>query len=227
MLVAFGVLFLVLPLVNLLGLAWHRSIPLSETMRIVRGMPTLMFLFWVTPPAVGIGLLRVSRWGWWLFLVYAPSLALYNLIVYLRVATLYNTAAIGQTLIALGAMAYFLRRDAYAPYLSATARGWRHARRVPLVVPISIDGVARKTINLSGRGCYVEWPGCDRRPGDAVALELELLGQRFTLTGGITRIGATGIGVAFRNLDAATAERLEAALARMPRDAQAAPASGA
>ena len=217
LLTAIGVLFLLLPLLNYfaLSLLWlHRGVPMVDPVSFASRMPLVGRALWLAPPVVGLGLLLVSRWGWWLFLVYAPALAAYNLMSLVGSPTLFNSAAVLQTLLAFASMAYLLRRDVYAPYLSPVRRGWRHSPRIPLSALITVDGVERRTLNVSDGGCYVEWPGYPGKSGDALSLQLALGGETFSLQAGAARIDNAGVGLAFRNLDRATSDRLKLAIAR-------------
>jgi len=217
-LVAFAVLFLLLPLLNYVAISLNRA-TLTDPLAFAATLSPVGRALWLVPPIVALGLLWVSRWGWWLFLAYAPTLALYNLVGFSRNPTPFNLAAVAQTLVAFAAMAYFLRRDVYAPYLSSVRRGWRHAPRVPLVAPVAIDGVQYKTVNVSDRGCYVEWSGYSGAIGDSLSLQLTLGGDAFSLEAGAVRIDRAAVGVAFRNLDRATTDRLRSAIERAKAEA--------
>lgn len=197
LLVAFACLFLLLPVGNYVARASVRGLPLGDPARVLGAFGWVGGALLAGSFLVGIGLLAVRRWGWWLFLAYAPLLVAFDLYHLVRRPTAFNTGALAQTAFAFAAMAYFLRRDVHAPYLSATPRGWRARRRYPLAIAIEVDGAALRTRDFGARGCYVEWPGTPLTPGAEVRVRFSLGAGAFELVARVARVDAGGAGLAF------------------------------
>lgn len=211
-LVFFGALFIALPVLNYFAAAFALGRSPADIEPVLRGLGgtgLIGLALWILPLPVGLGLLSVQRWGWWLFAVYAPALSVYNVIIFANSPTAYNVGAIVQTVVGLSAMAYFLRRDVYAPYWSETSRGWRRAARHALEIPVVIDGEQFVTRDFAERGCFAKWPDCERNPGSSVRVEFTLGEHTFALAAGIARIESDGVALAFRDIDDATAKKLE------------------
>lgn len=213
LLTLFAAALLLSPFVNFASRAHILGIPGSEPLQVLRTYEIGSFLLLVAPIPVAIGLLMVKTWAWWLFVIYAPALAIYDLAVMFQDASTFNTAALLQTVFCFAAMGYFLRRDVYVPYWSPVSRGFRSQVRHGLEVPVRVDDVAARTRDIGNRGCFVYWPECDRQPGSSVHLELDLGGTVFKLRCGVARVDAAGAALAFRNLDEATKQALDGALA--------------
>jgi hypothetical protein len=188
---AFSVLFLLLPFGNYAGRAWVNHTPWSQPGVVLAGASPLTLAIIFFPFLVGIGLLAVRNWGWWLFVLYAPALIAYNIWVVFRRPVLYNAGALAQAVIAFAAIGYFLQRDVYAPYLASSPRGWRKKKRIPLQLDVSLDGKAFKTRDVSDLGCYVLWPACGKAVGDTVKLRVAEL----ELTGTVARVDAEGLAI--------------------------------
>lgn len=90
---------------------------------------------------VGAGLLAVRRWAWRAFVVYAPAFAILDIYGFANAPTWFNAGALAETVFAFGAMAYFIRRDIFAPYLAEQDRGFRDRTRHNMTVPVLVDRV--------------------------------------------------------------------------------------
>jgi hypothetical protein len=229
-LVTLGVLFLLMPVLNYGAAAYRFDLDLADVSRVLgvfaradQGYVGLIAL--LAPLLVGAGILSVRAWGWYTFLVYASGLALYNVAVLVQRPDVYNLAANGQTLFTLIAAGYLLQRDIFAPYMNPGRRGWRGQRRLSLAISVVVDGRQLQTRDVSASGCYVSWPDCPLAPGSEVAIAFRLGEGDFQLRGGVVRLDAAGIGIAFRNLDATARRALCVALDRAPRGLEAAPAT--
>ncbi len=207
-LTVFGALFLGLPLLNYVSIAYRLSIPLTHVTLIFANLNALEIILLLGALPVGAGLLLVKKWGWWSFLAYSLILIAYNGFVFLTKPFGENLGALLLTIVGCVAMGWFMRRDISAPYLKLYPRGWRMQRRRPLVFEIEVDGIVRRTKDAGQRGVYVDWPHCRQNPGDAVDVAFRLNNNQYRLTGGVVRVDEDGAGIAFRDLDASTARRL-------------------
>ena len=211
-LVAFGTAFLAMPVINYIGVACVRGI--SEPRQILEAMGMVGQIMLVLSLVVGIGLLSRQRWGWTLFLVYAPALVAQNLWAIAAWPSGYNAGAIVQTVIAFGAMGYFLRRDVFAPYLDPIARGWRRSGREAVAMPCAVDGEPMRITNIAAGGCFVEWQNCPKRPGDQVVVSFELGERTWEFRCGVARVMTGGAGLAFRGMTPEQRADLHAAIQR-------------
>ena len=211
-LVLVGFLMLALPIINYLNIAFVLHLPLHVDELIFGTLEPYEVVLLLAPIPVGIGLLLVKRWGWWLFLIFSLAMILYNAVVFAVRPAMENLGALILAVFGLAALAYVLRPDISAPYMKMYPRGWRGQKRRPISARIQVDGQELETLDVSVRGVYVRWSGCDREPGEATRVVLNLGDENFELDAGIVRVDRLGAGLAFRNLDASMLRRLQKAL---------------
>ncbi|MEM7180287.1 MAG: PilZ domain-containing protein [Spirochaetota bacterium] len=208
-LVVFGIFFLLLPIYNYFGLAYKYQIHPKLFLRafVVFNAIELFLLF--LPIAIGIGLLMVSKWGWWLFLTFATSLVIYNTYSLAIDPVMVNMSALLQTMILMGGIFYFLRKDIAAPYMKMYPRGWRFQKRYPLEIKVTLNGIELLTRDFSSKGIYVSWPEVNCDLGSEVDLIFTLDNKKFLCKGGIAVVNeGHGAGIAFRNIDSQQAREL-------------------
>lgn len=199
-LVFFGIIFLLLPILNYFGAVAQTGIKYTFPLLVLKQLPFLAKILLLLPIPVGIGLLLVKKWGWWLFQIYAVILILHNIYVMIAQPDLYNLGAIFQTILGCAAVFYFAKKDISAPYVKMYPRGWRGEYRKPLEIDIEIDGKKMKTRDFSVTGFYVDWPNAPYNPQDSITISLQGKSKKLTLSAGVVRIDPMGIGVAFRGL---------------------------
>ena len=208
-LVLFGVLFLFLPLINYFIISYQMQIPFTYPKLLLSGLRPMQLGLLFAPIIVGIGLLSVEKWGYFVFLVYSGILILHNLVVVLQNPVLYNLGAVAQTLFGTTAILYFIRKDISAPYMKMYPRGWRLEKRKPIGIEIAIFEKKMKTRDVSVTGFYVDWTDCPYNINDDVLVIFEIAKEKFRLEAGIVRIDDEGVGIALRDMDAETEKRLE------------------
>jgi hypothetical protein len=197
----FGLAFACMPPVNYIAIAYRLQLPVTALSAVFASLNyyEIALLFAALP--VGLGLLLVKKWGWWLFLLYSIALIAYNATIFILQPFAGNLGALILALFGMAAMAYIMRNDISAPYIKMYPRGWRLQKRKPLVFEIAVDGIVRRTRDAHERGVYVDWPDCRLEPGTAVDLGFRLNANRYNLQGGIVRTDPDGVGIAFRDLD--------------------------
>lgn len=197
----FGLAFLLMPVANYIAVAMHMQLSPMDFMTVFARMNPmeLLLLFGAIP--VGLGLLLVKKWGWWMFLIYSILLISHNAVVFALQPFAGNLGALLLALFGMSAAAYVLRNDISAPYVKMYPRGWRLQRRKPLVFEIVANDIMRRTKDAHERGVYIEWPDCSLEPGSEVQLAFRLNDNRYDLNGGVVRTDPNGVGVAFRDMD--------------------------
>lgn len=211
-LIVFGTIYAVMPFLNYFGLSNQLHIPWSMPALVFRSLHPLQIILLIAPLFVGIGLLFVQKWGWWLCLVYSVCIVAYNIGAFLFRPGWYNAGALAQTILGTAAVFYFVQRDIAAPYMKMYPRGWRGQKRRPVEITVHIDNDDFRTRDVSGRGLYALWPECDKNAGDAVKINFELGGKSYALDAGIVRIDEEGVGIAFRGTDRQTEKEIARAV---------------
>jgi hypothetical protein len=203
----FGIFFLSIPIINYIGLAIRNRIPLYEFRLIVDEFRIFEIVLICIPVFVGIGLLLVQKWGWWLFLFYSLILVFYNTFILFVEFQPYNINSFFQTLLVFSALYYFLKKDVSAPFLFRPVEfglaagfqkklnllfsitdGFRKNKRRAIKIDVFIDSLKIKTIDLSVGGLYGTTTQFPFLINDGVKLKLTLNKTDFNLEAGIVRI---------------------------------------
>ena len=212
-LLVFGVLFCALPFVNYVWAAYSMHVPLRFYRLILSALNPFEWFLLFVPLPVGLGLLLVRKWAWYLLLAYGVVLSGYNIFVAAFAFSRYNLGALFMTVFGLSAVAYFVRRDVAAPFMKMYPRGWRGQQRTPVGVSVRVNGRLLLSRDISERGLYVEWPDFDGSTGNNVEVRLELAGMTFELRAGVARVDrGFGVGLAFRDMEPTVALDLGQAL---------------
>jgi hypothetical protein len=212
--IVFGILFLLLPFINYINFAYQFQIPFQNVLEVVKTVDSIGLILSVIPFAVGIGILLVKRWGWFLFLAYSFLVLFYNTMVLISEPSELNILTLIQSTIGFAAIFYFLKPDISAPYMKMYGRGWRFQRRRPIEADLSINGLKLKTRDLSATGFYVEWRDCPYELNQAVNVSLPMETQTLELRAGVVRLDSLGAGIAFRSLDNLTARTIKEWISR-------------
>jgi PilZ domain len=212
--IVFGILFLILPIINYVNFAYHFQIPFQNVGEVLKTVDIIAVILAVVPFAVGIGILLVKRWGWFLFLFYSVLVLFYNAMVLLSDPTETNILTLIQSTIGFAAIFYFLKPDISAPYMKMYGRGWRFQVRKPVETDIAVNDLKLRTRDLSPTGFYVEWLNCPYELNQGVNVTLIIEKKTLELKAGIVRLDSIGVGIAFRSMDAETTKTIKEWIAK-------------
>lgn len=189
-----------LPIYNLLVMSYYYKISIIMIDKIFAQLTItqIVFIFFSIP--VGVGLLVVKRWVWFLFLGYTTSLILYNVYGITQFPSKYNYFSLVETIFFSMIMFYFLRKDIYSPYKSLATRGWRRNRRYQKEILIYIKNTTKTTKNISMSGFYLDWENSNLKVNDSMRIKIEKENKFIEIEVGVVRIDETGVGFAYRNL---------------------------
>jgi len=194
---------LLLPILNLIGLSFKHGIPLYHLFALLSKLEAGEYLFLVSSLLSGIGLLFISRWGWWLFIVSGFVFVTHNLVQITIHPFWFNfRGPLLQTFFVGCALFYFLRRDIFAPYHEMYKRGWRFRRRFDLTLPVLVNGKKLLTGNISAGGLFIPMETVQEsyRAGDSVRINITLIDSVYEMEGGIAVVYEDGLGIAFRGI---------------------------
>lgn len=217
-LVVFGLIFCVLPMINYFSLALKKSLPLTYPVFVIKALNTAELLLLFLPVIIGIGILMVRKWGWYLFLAYAAYLILYNLIDFFIESTIYNLIAVFQSFFGVIAIIFFTSKDISAPYMKVYPRGWRLQLRRPIQINININGKRKQTKDISEIGAYVKWKDCELENNSEIKLTMKLNENRYDIKAAVVRKDEKGIGIAYRGLTSEQKRQLRRDLQQIERE---------
>ena len=94
-------------------------------------------------------------------------------------------------------------------FLCRSSRGgWRLQKRKPIEMEVSVNGKSLKTTDVSSTGFYAVWVDCPYNINQEVNVHFALENKVYDLQAVIVRVGATGVGVAFRGLQKLVSKEL-------------------
>jgi hypothetical protein len=197
LLILIALCFILAPIFNTIYNAIFLNIPLLV---VLKSYDFLAIILMTTLIITGIGLLFLKIWSWYLFLIQAAIIIIYNVFNIIEKANYYNVFILAQSLILFLLAGYFLRRDIFEPFFSKEFRGFRKAKRQQAEGTVQIDGEIYPILNISEKGFRVKWSNCPKKSGDPVQISnLERLGSYSAPSmGGITRIWEDEVSIAYR-----------------------------
>ena len=158
-------------------------------------------LILLLPFLIAIGLIRVKKYGWYAFLIYACIVIIQNIYSITQIFNLQNLTTFFRTFFWIAIAIYFSKKDLSAPYFKMYPRGWRGEKRKPVEIKIKITEKEYLTADLSLSGLFVFYPNCPYILNEEIEIELTFNNSSLKILSGIVRIDENGIGIAFRNLN--------------------------
>lgn len=163
------------------------------------------FLLLITSPIVGIGILRIKKWGWYSFLAYCGIVFLYNLTQLLKHPSAFEAGIFFRSALCIIGLWYFLGKEIRMPYLDIVKRGWRGRKReeIKIASNLSISGktYSTTTADISEIGSLFEFDNSiPVSLGDPVQIKWTLNGENQNLQGLIVRIEDNLLGVKFQSI---------------------------
>lgn len=159
------------------------------------------FFFLFAPVVSALGLIRIKKWGWYLFLFYSLILISFNIYATIKYFTVLNLYSLFESSFVFLAIVYFLQKDISAPYFKLYPRGWRLEKRKPIQVKLKINSKEFLTRDISDKGFYVDWIDVPLEINSEVNVDIPFKEETKTLKAGLVRIDEKGAGFAFRNLN--------------------------
>ena len=150
---------------------------------------------------VGIGLLMVKLWAWYLFLVYGIALVSYNLGILFLDKSVFTATPLVNSVVMVALIGYFLQKDVSAPYFRVYPRGWRGQKRFPVQVSVKIEGKKYLTHDFSEGGFFVRDNSQSFELNKGYSGEIFENGNSIPIKLGAVRFDNYGFGFAFRNLN--------------------------
>jgi hypothetical protein len=183
---------------------------------------TLMTLWLLSAPVVGVSLFFLSRTTWYVFLVHS-SLVLVDFVVKIAIRPAFYFESLPPTntvLLFAGNLAlvtligYVIQRDFRSPYFQLLQRAFREHERIPIHQQVQVGGASAMTSDVSAGGCFLPAEGLEYHVGDRMPISFTMARTDVSCEGEVMRAGADGYGIKFHHL----ARRSRLGVARILRD---------
>ena len=185
-------LYFASPLFIFLELMWTNNIVLANISATFSLINWHVILMMVLTPIVGFGIWSVKKWGYYLLLAHSVLLIFNNIFLYtIQKAPVPLWAVIVFTVMLVGVIIAFVRKEVYAPYFNPRIRWWEQAARYyydKMRVIVKKQGTdatifEAKSFDLSETGAFVV---SDKKVsiGDKFSMELILADRSMLYTDG-------------------------------------------
>ncbi|HNN77721.1 MAG TPA: hypothetical protein PKL30_02475, partial [Leptospiraceae bacterium] len=161
LLISFSLLILLLPVSNYIGMSMKYNFPWYAPLHLFSNANLPEWILLISSLLSGIGLFYIKRWGWWLFILSSFTFIVYNSFGFITIPESATKGPLIQTFIVTAALAYFLQRDIFIPYMKLYKRGWRLQKRYPICINVNINDTIYKTENISLGGILIKSNECN------------------------------------------------------------------
>ena len=218
-----ALIYLLEPIGNLIQAAYINGMPLIGKDSIVGHLIWSDWIILGLFPVVAVGIYRVKRWGWYLFIGFSTVLIGYNLYVYRYANANYHLhTIIVFILIITGISGIFFRKHVYAPYFNPRLRWWEVASRCRITLNTVITtkqfSVNCHVLDISTSGCFVDYTG-DLGVGETVWIVLQCRNVEISLLGRVIRKTeekeASGYGIIFQSMSQDTRHKIKCLIRKL------------
>ena len=220
-LVAIAALYVVSPVLNIgfeaAGML-SRDVPTEELgSHLVRSFGAVGLLLIALGPFIGVGIYSGRRFGLIGFVSHAVAVLAFNFYVLASNSKASVASIIVTDVLLFAAVAFLLRKDLRAPYLSESERGWRGGERVlrELVVKLSVEGAESeaRTVNISKTGALLQGASIKATPGTRVQIHFANGGTALSTDAELVWISGDRVGLRFSDVNEAWTTQLQKLLA--------------
>ncbi|MBI9108638.1 MAG: PilZ domain-containing protein [Spirochaetales bacterium] len=214
----FAVLLFLTPLLTITANAYINMLPLWGAGSIFRRLIITDILILLVYPVAAVSVFSVTRAGWWLFIVSAVGVAIYNIIAYINNPMISLFGVIIFNLLLFITAGFFFRKHIIAPYFNPRLRWWEQASRYDIELGVSLEFGGTYEIgyleDISIGGCFIRISE-NIKVGSLCPLRLSLGNEISISVKGIVMRSVTddcslpGYGVMFKNLTETEKEGLE------------------
>ncbi len=155
----FSLLLILTPLVTVILNAYINMIPLWGRGNIFTRLAISDIIILCLYPIAAIAVYTVHKAGWWVFMVTAATMIVYNITAYAANPMISLGGMIMFNLVLFAAAGFFFRKHIIAPYFNPRLRWWEQARRYEIDLGVSIEYAGMAELgyleDISLGGCFI------------------------------------------------------------------------
>lgn len=195
--------YFVAPIINIWQVAWINHWPLTGPRSVFLHFSQVEWALLALCPIVAFGIMRVTKWGYFLFLGFSALLIMRTSLLYFKnpVYSLYLVLLFHVFIV--GTVGYFLQKHIIAPYFNPKLKWWERDERfkVDLIAKIKVDDrfFEGQILDVSVSGCFLRYDK-NLKLGDLVWINTSLNNEQFSVMGNvmwISRKEPQGYGLMF------------------------------
>lgn len=206
--VIFSLIMFLTAFVTIIANAYINVLPLWGAGNIFSKMAVMDIVVIAIYPVAAVAIYSVKKTGWWIFIISATFIFVYNIIAFVKNPMVSIGSVILFNAFLFAGAGFFFRRHIIAPYFNPRLRWWEQASRYNIDLGVSIQSHDLCEIgyleDISQGGCFIRIPA-DVKVGFVYSLRISL-GNILSISvmGRVMRIlsdeGITGFGFMFYNL---------------------------
>jgi len=191
------------PFLEITSRVYFNEWPLMGPRGVIPNLSWHDWLLITAMPVVGFGILRVARWGYYLFFGYSIALIGQRIYEYFSSQDYSAYASLLGILLTVAVVGYFVQKHVATPFFNPAIRWWQRQPRFQ--VNIAAQMRVRHDIfhcfvrDIALGGCFVETDEAVFT-GDVTWVRIQLGEHEFTALGKVTWVhttGVRGVGVQF------------------------------
>ena len=210
-----GTYFIITPIVSYIATSYKLDLPLTDAKSILSSFDKLNIILNLMGFLVGVGILGVKKWGYFLFLAFNSALIIHGFYLLFQFNGIETDVMSKERLILnliitalpFFLILYFLNSEISTPYLTLLPRGFRKKWRTEIPLKgVLIDSLGNKlnvtTLDVSPTGCLAVVDGYISDEDDfALTFDIE---KDWKVNASVVRIQGENVGLRF-NYDEKTA----------------------
>ena len=157
--IIFTVVMFIVPVFTIIANAYINMLPLWGDGNIFTRMRTSDILILLVYPAAAVGVLTVTRPGWWVFVLSAAGIAVYNIVAFINNPMISIIGMLVFNVSLFVVAGFFFRKHIIAPYFNPRLRWWEQASRYDIDLGVSIEYGDSYEIgyleDISLGGCFI------------------------------------------------------------------------
>jgi len=202
----FAACFLIAPIFNILLLSWVNKWPLTGPRAVIERFSAYEQIILLFFPIVAVGIWRVAKWGYYLFMAFSIMIVAHNFYVLLSHKLYSSYVVLLFQVTTFSVIGFFLQKHITAPYFNPKLRWWESPTRFKTLIAGSVQYLGKlhdvEVLDVSKGGCFVY---CNKHLnlGDEIILEFTYNGNLFRSSGDIVWMSErapTGFGIKFKNI---------------------------
>lgn len=155
----FAVIVFLAPFLTIVSNAYINMLPLWGAGSILSRLALTDIILLCVYPVAAVSIFSVTRAGWWIFIVSAAGIFVYNIIAYVRNPMVSLLGVLVFNILLFAAAGFFFRKHIIAPYFNPRLRWWEQASRYDINIEVSIGSSDSYELgyleDISLGGCFI------------------------------------------------------------------------
>ena len=155
----FSIIIFLAPFITIISNAYINMLPLWGSSGILGRLALTDIIMLCIYPVAAVSIFTVTKTGWWLFIISAAGIFVYNIIAYVSNPMVSLFGVLIFNIFLFAAAGFFFRKHIIAPYFNPRLRWWEQASRYDINIGVSIEYSESYELgyleDISLGGCFI------------------------------------------------------------------------